>query len=121
MPPGWSEWYAYYGSGKYFNYVLNENGTQVSYGATADHHSTDVLAAKVVDFIDRVNPDTPFLALFAPAAPHGDNVPNGPATPAPRHNTLFPDATAPRTPSFNEEDVSDKPPPISALPRLTAA
>ena len=34
---------------------------------------------------------------------------------------MFAGATAPRTPSFNEADVSDKPPPIRNLPLLTAA
>lgn len=120
VPPGWSEWYAYYGSGKYFNYVLNENGTQVFYGSSPGDYSTDVLAQKVVDFIDRVDEGVPFFVLFAPAAPHGDNVPNGPATPAPRHNGMFAGVQAPRPPSFNEPDVSDKPLAISSLPLLTA-
>ena len=38
-----------------------------------------------------------------------------PATPAPRHERLFPSAQVPRGPSFNEEDVSDKPAPRSKL------
>ena len=121
VPAGWSEWYAYYGSGKYLNYVLNENGTQVSYGDDPAAYSTDVLASKLLDFIDRVDDRTPFLAFFAPAAPHGDNVPNGPATPAPRHRGMFTGVHAPRTPSFNEADVSDKPLAISSLPPLSAS
>lgn len=120
VPPGWSEWYAYYGSGKYFNYILNENGTQVPYGSAPEDYSTDVLAAKVVDFIDRVDEHTPFFVFLAPAAPHGDNIPNGPATPAPRHSGMFAAMTAPRPPSFNEADVSDKPIAIGGLPLLTA-
>jgi arylsulfatase A-like enzyme len=39
----------------------------------------------------------------APTAPHA------PATPAPRHKGTFAGEKAPRTPSFSEEDVSDKP------------
>jgi len=119
VPPGWSEWYAFYGSGKYFNYTLNENGAQVAYGADPADYSVDVLAQKVIDFIDRAS-DDPFFVFFAPAAPHGDNVPNGPATPAPRHKGMFAGMQAPRPPSFNEADVSDKPPAISSLPLLTA-
>ena len=119
VPPGWSEWYAFYGSGKYFNYTLNENGAQVAYGADPADYSVDVLAQKVIDFIDRAE-DEPFFVFFAPAAPHGDNVPNGPATPAPRHKGMFAGMQAPRPPSFNEADVSDKPPAISSLPLLTA-
>lgn len=120
VPPGWSEWYAFYGSGKYFNYTLNENGAQVVYGADPGDYSVDVLTQKVIDFIDRAE-DEPFFVFFAPAAPHGDNVPNGPATPAPRHKGMFAGVQAPRRPSFNEADVSDKPPAISSLPLLTAA
>ena len=80
-----------------------------------------MLAAKVNDFIGRVDVGDPFFVFFAPAAPHGDNVPNGPAAPAPRHSGMFSALTAPRPPSFNEADVSDKPAPISGLPLLTAS
>jgi N-acetylglucosamine-6-sulfatase len=121
VPPGWSEWYAFYGSGKYFNYTLNENGTQVPYGNDPSDYSVDVLTHKVIDFIDRAQENEPFFVFFAAAAPHGDNVPNGPATPAPRHKGMFAGAQAPRPPSFNEGDVSDKPDAISSLPLLTAA
>lgn len=121
VPPGWSEWYAFYGSGKYFNYWLNENGTQIFYGSDPTDYSVDVLTHKVIDFIDRTAEHEPFFVFFAPAAPHGDNVPNGPATPAPRHKGMFAGVRAPRPPSFNEADVSDKPPAISSLPLLTAA
>jgi arylsulfatase A-like enzyme len=98
VPPGWSEWYAFYGSGKYFNYQLNENGTQVFYDSVADDYSVDVLAGKVVDFIDRAPDHEPLFVFFAPAAPHGDNVPNGPARPAPRHRGMFAGASAPGRP-----------------------
>ena len=47
--------------------------------------------------------DKPFFAYVAPTAPHG------PATPAERHQGAFAGEEAPRYPSFNEEDVSDKP------------
>ena len=76
-----------------------------------------------MDFINRAeaNDAQPFFLTFTPTAPHGDNVPNGPPTPAPRHAGMFAGATAPRTPSFNEADVSDKPPPIRNFPLLTDA
>src|SRR5262249_32795406 len=47
--------------------------------------------------------------------------PAGPPTPALRHQGLFADAKAPRPPSFNEADMSDKPPALAALPLLSAA
>ncbi len=124
IPPGWDEWYSTYGGvGSYFNYALNENGQVVQYGSAPEDYSTDVLTGKVVDFINRAetNDAQPFFVTFTPSAPHGDNIPNGPATPAPRHAGMFAGAQAPRTPSFNEADVSDKPPPIRNLPLLTGA
>jgi arylsulfatase A-like enzyme len=124
VPPGWDQWYATYGGfNSYFNYALNENGTVVRYGSAPEDYQTDVLTGKVVDFINRAeaNDAQPFFLTFTPTAPHGDNIPNGPATPAPRHAGMFAGAMAPRTPSFNEADVSDKPPPIRNLPLLTTA
>jgi N-acetylglucosamine-6-sulfatase len=124
VPPGWNEWYSTYdGAGRYFNYSLNENGTVVRYGSATEDYATDVLTNKAIDFIDRAeaNDAQPFFLTFTPSAPHADSVPNGPATPAPRHIGMFAGATAPRTPSFNEADVSDKPPPIRNLPLLTSA
>jgi arylsulfatase A-like enzyme len=45
--------------------------------------------------------------------------PHSPAKPAPRHEGLFPDARVPQTPSFNEADISDKPPFMQSVPELT--
>ncbi|MGH9391983.1 MAG: sulfatase-like hydrolase/transferase, partial [Vicinamibacteria bacterium] len=69
---------------------------------------TDVLARKAEDLLRRSG-GTSFFLYLAPYAPHH------PATPAPRHDRLFASAQVPRTPSFNEADVSDKPAPRTAL------
>jgi len=106
VPPGWSEWYSPVKGNAYgqFNYTLNENGKLVAYGHQPEDYGTDVYARKTVDFIQRAAQDgQPFFAYVSVYAPHS------PATPAPRHANLFPNAKAPRTPNFNEEDVSDKP------------
>lgn len=124
IPPGWDEWYSTYdGAGRYFNYSLNENGTVVHYGSAEEEYATDVLTDKAIDFINRAEADDaqPFFLNFTPSPPHADSVPNGPATPAPRHAGMFAGIQAPRTPSFNEADVSDKPPPIRNFPLLTTA
>lgn len=118
-PPGWDEWYAGTTGTPYrgFDYDMNENGTTVHYGSADEDYLTDVIARQAEDFIRRTvaaDPNRPFLAYVAPFAPHA------PATPAPRHAELFPDARAPRTASFNEADVSDKPAWVRALPPLTA-
>lgn len=124
IPPGWDVWHSTYdGFSPYFNYFLNENGVVVPYGAAEGDYLTDVLARRALEFLvgSELDDDRPFFLIFAPTAPHGDSGPNGPPTPAPRHLGLFAGATAPRPPSFNEADVSDKPPALAALPLLSAA
>ncbi len=117
IPPGWNEWYsAVNGDAAYseYNYILNENGKQVAYGNQPEDYGTDVYMGKAVDFIQRTTKTgQPFFIYLAPYAPHA------PYTPAPRHANLFPDAKAPRTPNYNEADVSDKPGYISNLPQIT--
>ena len=117
IPPGWNEFYspssdaAYFG----FNYVMNFSGTLVSYGAAPEDYMTDVLSRTAVNFITRTaGGGAPFFLNINTYAPHG------PSTPAPRHTGLFTDVIAPRTPSFNEADMSDKPPVISTAPLLTS-
>ncbi len=107
VPPGWDEWdSASEGGSPYseYNYTLNENGKLVHYGHTPKDYGTDVYTAKTVDFVTKAaKDDKPFFSYLAVYAPHG------PATPAPRHAKLFPGAKAPRTASYNEADVGDKP------------
>ncbi len=106
IPPGWTEWYSAMKGTAYseFNYTLNENGKQVAYGNKPEDYGTDVYARKAVDFVQRnAKEGKPFFVYLAPYAPHA------PYTPAPRHETLFPDLKVPRTPNYNEPDVSDKP------------
>ncbi len=108
-PPGWSEFVSPVDDEAYkgFNYRMNENGRIVSYGEGTRDYLTDVLSRKAEDLLRRSG--GPFFMYLTPYAPHH------PATPAPRHDRLFGGARVPRTPSFNEADVSDKPAPRSAL------
>lgn len=106
VPPGWSEWNVPADNDAYaeFNYTLNENGTLVFHGTAEEDYLTDVLSGKAKDFIQRMaGGQQPFFLYLATYAPHR------PATPAPRHENLFPDLIAPRAPNFNEADVSAKP------------
>jgi arylsulfatase A-like enzyme len=104
IPPGWDEWDVGGKGYSNFNYGLNENGRYHYYGSAPEDYLTDVLAEKGVDYINRVATGRrPFFLEIAPFAPHS------PYTPAPRHETWFPDAKAPRTPAFNEINMSDKP------------
>jgi len=117
VPSGWDEWYVSKGGVGYFNFNLIENGVPVRYREDEADYLTDVLTRKAVDFITQqaVSPaNSPFFLELSIYAPHG------PATPAPRHAILFPDLQAPRGPSFNEADISDKPSRLQ-FPELTEA
>src|SRR5215203_3733624 len=114
VPPGWNEWYGKLDEQKLYDYRINENGEEVSYGSEEEDFFTDVLSGQATDFVSRAAPeDQPFCAYVAPTAPHG------PATPAERHKGAFAGEEAPRPPSFDEEDVSDKPSPIKNAERIT--
>lgn len=115
VPPGWTDWFAQVSDNLYYRYVTNDNGTLRTYGNRPDEYLTDVLRERAVQFIHRyADPDKPFLLWINPAAPHV------PSTPAPRHVELFADASAPRTPNFNEDDMSDKPRWFQLIPQLNA-
>jgi arylsulfatase A-like enzyme len=116
VPPGWSEWVVPAGGNPYgqYNYTLNENGKLASHGKEEADYLTDVLARKATDFVTRSAADgVPFFLYLAPYASHK------PCPPAPRDMALFPGVQAPRTPSFDEADVSDKPRAVRGRPRLT--
>ncbi|MEA2692476.1 MAG: N-acetylglucosamine-6-sulfatase [Acidobacteriota bacterium] len=119
VPPGWSEWYVPSDNDAYgeFNYQLNENGKLVDYGGSPGDYLTDVLAAKAAGFIRRAQTSgQPYFMYLASYAPHA------PATPAPRHQDLFPDLAAPRPPSFDEgaATLRDKPAQFRGVPPLAA-
>jgi N-acetylglucosamine-6-sulfatase len=107
IPPGWDEWDAQLTDltqDRYVNYFLNENGTVNAYGTKETEYETDVLARRATTFIEKAVADgKPFFLYLATDAPHL------PAISAPRHATLLTGTQAPRVPSFNEADVSDKP------------
>lgn len=116
IPAGWSEWYSAMKGNPYseFNYTLNENGKAVAYGNKPEDYGTDVYVGKTVDFIQRnAKTSSPFFVYLAPYAPHA------PYTPATRHTNLFAGVKAPRTPNYNEADVTDKPAYIKDRPLMT--
>jgi arylsulfatase A-like enzyme len=118
VPPGWDAWLVPLGFAGYgqFDYEVNDDGVVVAHGSAAKDYFGDVIARRAVEFVrDAGESGEPFFLFFAPVAAHK------PAIPAPRHARLFRRLRAPRTPSFDEADVSDKPPHIRVLPRLTRA
>jgi arylsulfatase A-like enzyme len=119
VPPGWDDWRGYFDTTSaveghsYYGYQINENGTVVRYGEDAKDYLTDVLRDKALDFVARTPDGQPFFLYLAEFAPHAR------VEAAERHESLFPDLKAPRPPNYDEEDVSDKPAWVKALPRLT--
>jgi N-acetylglucosamine-6-sulfatase len=94
---------------------VNDNGTIVHYGSEESDYSTDVLSEQTQQFIgESVALGKPFFAYVAPKAPHLR------AVPARRDLHTFDGEKAPRLPSFDEQDVSDKPPWIQSLRRLSS-
>jgi len=112
IPRGWDRWFAT--QQKYFDYNVNDQGTIKRFGSKASDYQTDVLSRKTNTFISAsASQGMPFFAYVAPKAPHA------PFTPAPRDQHTYDGLKAPRLPSFNESDVSDKPSWIRQLPRLS--
>ncbi|MEV0347095.1 sulfatase [Nonomuraea sp. NPDC050680] len=114
VPPGWHEWdvpvrnlYQEYG------YRLNENGNLVDYGWGEQDYLSDVLAGKARNFITASS--DPFFLYLAPIAPHN------PTNPAVRNMDAFPWSQAPRTPSFNQADVSEEPEWLRSRPLISPA
>jgi N-acetylglucosamine-6-sulfatase len=116
VPPKWDDWFAFQRDVSYFNYDVNDNGIMRHFGTTASAYSTDVLNSEVQQFIDAsLAQGNPFFAYVTPTAPHE------PATPAPRDVHTFDGVQDPRLPSFDETDVSDKPPWIRSMSKLSTA
>lgn len=106
IPPGWDLWYSPAAGGPYgqYDYSINDNGTLIPHGHGPNDYGTDVLMNRAVEFVQQAGRrHQPFFLYLALYAPHE------PAVAAARHAGRFPFAQAPRTPSYNEADVSDKP------------
>jgi len=115
IPRGWSHWDAFAKQGNlYSNYTINENGILRSYGTGDVNYSTNVIAAKAVNFIETTPASQPLLLYFTPSAPHA------PANPASVDAGDFSYLAPWRPPSYNESDVSDKPNWIKKLPLITS-
>lgn len=117
VPPGWDDWFAQFSEtgNAYYKYSLNDNGNIIERGNQPEDYLTDVLNNRAVDLVDRWSgdPARPFFIWVNTAAPHV------PMVPAPRHEGLLESVIAPRTPNFNEPDMSDKPSWYRSLPEFS--
>ena len=100
--PEYDYWVSYkHGETRYENPNLNVNGEWIRHQG---EYVTYTLGNYVIDFVQQANKkNQPFILLYTPNAPHS------PVSPAPEDANLFDDLPPHRPPSFNEEDVSDKP------------
>jgi arylsulfatase A-like enzyme len=106
IPPGWSRWIAATSDTFYdqYDYTLNEQGTLRHYGTRTEDYFNDVLGRKAIAELQHSHSvNKPFALFLNSSAPHF------PVTSAPRHRRLFSGAIAPRVPSFQEADTTDKP------------
>ncbi|NML18745.1 sulfatase family protein [Azohydromonas caseinilytica] len=120
VPPGWDTWFSPNGGGSYgqYWYSVNDDGSTRHFGGAPQDHFQNVLLRRAQAFLRSAAADPParpFLLWVAPYLPHKPY-----RAPVP-YLELFPGLRAPRPPSFNEADVSDKPAWLRALPRLDAA
>ena len=123
VPPGWDNWYAWVeGNGRqtppcekggYYNWCSFDGSNLVFHGSSSADYSTTVFAQHAADFIDNAPANKPLFLYFTPHAPHG------PMQPDPKYKRTCSDQQLPMPPSFNEQDVSDKPKFIQKLPLLT--
>ncbi len=93
-PDGWSEWDVAGSQGyREFNYTLNQDGMQVTYGKQPSDYLTTVLGRRAGTLISSARRQ-PFMLELATFAPHQ------PTTPAPQDATSFAGLTAPRDASY---------------------
>jgi N-acetylglucosamine-6-sulfatase len=96
VPPGWDSWQAYLGGA-----AANVDGRAISF---LPQHYTNWLSERAETFIeDQRGSSQPFYMHIASYDTHE------PLTIPPRHSEAYLGQLAPRPPSFDEADVSDKP------------
>jgi arylsulfatase A-like enzyme len=118
VPPGWHRWFGMAEpAARYFKATFVDDGEVVSTGKRPADYSTDLMTDKAIEFIrsDEAR-SAPFYLSIGYVAPHvgksfvkGDHCTDKGPEPAPRHLGRFRGREIPRTPNFNEDDVSDKP------------
>jgi N-acetylglucosamine-6-sulfatase len=126
--PGFDRWYAVHKRKLYYHYQMTINGRVRQFGGGKRDYLTRVLTHYSEKFIGRESrKGKPFFLWTAYWAPHYSKRERvkGPCdnlvVPAPGDERAFGDAPLPRPPSFDEEDVSDKPPFIRHMPRISSA
>lgn len=122
--PGWDQWYSALEPRKFYDYGLEVNGKTFRYGRKPKDYLTTVLNKITVRTIRKqAKRAKPFYIQLDHLAPHDEwRDTGGPcgasAIPAPGDLTPFATTPLPASPNFNEQDTSDKPAYIQALPPI---
>ena len=114
VPPGWDRWHANSNRAVWAN-CFGVDGEERCY----DTRNPDPLLARKAERFVRTSAagSNPFFLWLSFGAPH--QYENGPPLFQRQDADEFRDVPLPRPPSFDEADVSDKPPWLSAAPGLT--
>jgi N-acetylglucosamine-6-sulfatase len=126
VAPGWDEWHSVI-TPRYFNYELMVNGRAEPFGAAPEDYLGRVLTERSTAMVEDYAPKRrPFYLQLDHFAPHIDAGTDPgrcaeAAVPDPLDYDRFAGDPLPTSASFDEEDVSDKPSFIQALPRIDGA
>ena len=120
VPPGWDVWRAALSGGSAaYGYELRRGDEVVRYGRRPGAYRTKVygdLAVRYIEYSHELG--DPFFLTLAPSIPHVEQA-GVPPTPAPEYDGRFDAEPLPQPESFDEDDVSDKPTGVEAMPRLS--
>jgi arylsulfatase A-like enzyme len=123
--PGWDQWHSLIKPRRYYGYTLSVNGGTRPYTNAPEDYLSSVLTERSVRMINRFGPKRkPFYLQLDHLAPHTSGGEEnggkcvGAAIPGPQDEDVFDDEPLPDPPSFNEQDVSDKPSFIRSLPPI---
>ena len=97
VPPGWNNWHGLVGNSVYYNYALSNNGVTERHGGSyAADYLPNVILNRTLDFLAaNLGGSAPVFAVLSTPSCHG------PQTAAPQYQAAFPDARAPRSPTYN--------------------
>jgi arylsulfatase A-like enzyme len=119
VPPGWDRWVAFDYEPSYHPYYVFANLPNRCPGRPAcrlkrevSTYSTKYFGNAAANFIDSAPAKKPVFVYYAPYAPHL------PSFPQHKYANRYANLKPYRPPSYNEANISDKPPWIRRLPRF---